>query len=144
MTSGVNSVNDQPLAPSLFESTTSSSQTTANRVILSVDDEPLVRITREKLLQQAGYGVVSAVDGENALRLFERDAVDLVLLDYTMPGLDGGAVAHEMKRTKPGVPVVMVSGASLPAEVLAEVDCSVTKGQDPGLLLGTIRRLLAA
>ena len=66
-------------------------------VILSVDDEPSILFTRHKLLQAAGYDVLSAADGEQALHFFAMHAVDLVLLDYAMPGIDGGIVAREMK-----------------------------------------------
>ena len=67
------------------------------RVILSVDDEPGILFTREKLLEAAGFRVLSAADGEAALDLFANNPVHLVLLDFAMPGMDGGAVAKELK-----------------------------------------------
>ena len=82
------------------------------RLILSVDDEQPILYTREILLENARYDVLSAVRGEEALRIFAANAVDLVLLDYAMPGLDGGVVAQEMKRRSPRVPVVVVSASS--------------------------------
>jgi CheY-like chemotaxis protein len=65
----------------------------ATKRILSVDDEPGILFTRQKLLENAGYEVLSAADGEQALHFFAAHDVDLVLLDYLMPGMDGGAVA---------------------------------------------------
>jgi CheY-like chemotaxis protein len=59
--------------------------------ILSVDDEPGILHSRELLLQYEGYHVLSAPDSERALKLFEGDTVDVVLLDYLMPGMDGGS-----------------------------------------------------
>lgn len=117
-------------------------ETDGVRIILSVDDNALVRKTREIILQRAGYGVISAVDGEHALSVFQRDRADLVLLDYVMPGMDGGRVAHEMRRQKPGIPIVMVSASVLPEEIMAEVDCSVMKGEGPESLLVAITSLL--
>ena len=83
-------------------------------LILSVDDEPRLLQTREKLLQFAGYEVLSAANGEKALEIFAAHPVDLVLLDFRMPGMDGGIVAQQMKRRKPLVPVVMVSANQVP------------------------------
>ena len=71
------------------------------RLILSVDDEPGILVTRQLILENAGYEVLSAADGEQALHLFRAHAVDLVLLDYVMPGMDGGVVAQEIKNAKP-------------------------------------------
>ena len=62
--------------------------------ILSVDDEPAILYMREILLQTEGYEVLSAADGEHALTIFDAQPIDLVLLDYLMPGMDGSAVAE--------------------------------------------------
>jgi CheY-like chemotaxis protein len=74
--------------------------------ILSVDDEPGILFTRQRLLENAGYEVVSAADGEQALYFFAANAIDLVLLDYLMPHMNRGVVAREMKNRKPLAPVV--------------------------------------
>jgi CheY-like chemotaxis protein len=114
-----------------------------SRLILSVDDEPVILFTREVVLQREGYTVVSAWNGGEALKAFLRHAVDLVLLDYAMPEMDGGIVAHEMKRRKPQVPIIMVSANPVPDQAtLAFIDCFVAKGQGPDLLLEKIRSLL--
>ena len=114
-----------------------------NKLILSVDDEPVILLTREIVLQREGYAVVSAPGGVQALKAFLRHAVDLVLLDYAMPEMDGGIVAREMKQRKPQVPIIMVSANPVPSQAtLAYVDCVVAKGQGPVLLLEQIRKLL--
>jgi CheY-like chemotaxis protein len=76
--------------------------------ILSVDDEPGILSSREWLLQHEGYHVLNAMEGEQALKLFQENPVDMVLLDYLMPGMDGGVVAQEMKRLRPDVPVIII------------------------------------
>ncbi len=114
------------------------------RRILSVDDEPGILLTRQPILEKAGYGVLSAVDGEQALHFFDAHAVDLVLLDYLMPRMDGGAVAQEMKKHKPLVPVIIVSGSPVPEDTLTCVDCFIRKGEGPALLLAKVEQLLAA
>ena len=113
------------------------------RLILSVDDEPAILLTRHKILESAGYDVLSAEDGEQALHLFSSQRVDLVLLDYVMPGLDGGAVAEQMKRCRHSVPIVLVTASPIPEETVTCVDYRVMKGQGPVQLLEKIAQLLA-
>lgn len=112
-------------------------------LILSVDDEPRLLETREKLLQHVGDEILSAADGVQALEIFAAHPVELVLLDFRMPGMDGGIVAQQMKRRKPLVPVVMVSANQVPKEVLRCVDGFIVKGQRPDVLLEQIKPLLA-
>ena len=112
-------------------------------LILSVDDEPKLLQTREKLLQCVGYEVLSAASGKEALEMFAAHPVDLVLLDFRMPSMDGGIVAQQMKRRKPLVPVVIVSANDVPKETLSWVDGFIVKGQRPDVLLEQIKPLLA-
>jgi CheY-like chemotaxis protein len=114
-----------------------------SKLILSVDDEPSILFTRALILRSEGYDVWSAVDGETALHIFAIHAVDLVLLDYAMPGLDGGTVAREMKRHKPLVPVIMVSASALPEDGSVCADCFIRKGEGPAVLIDAIREILA-
>ena len=112
------------------------------RLILSVDDEPAILWTRQQILETAGYEVLNAADGEQALRLFSNEPVELVLLDYVMPGADGGSIAQEMKRCKKSVPIVLVSASAVPEDTATCVDCRIEKGQGPLLLLETIAQFL--
>lgn len=112
------------------------------KCILSVDDEPGILFTRQKLLESVGYEVLSAADGEQALHFFAAHDVDLVLLDYLMPGMDGGAVAQAIKHQKPLVPVIIVSASPVEERTLPCVDCFLRKGEGPALLLEKIRQML--
>ena len=113
------------------------------RLILSVDDEPAILVSRQLILENEGYQVLSATDGEQALRMFAGQPVDLVLLDYVMPGMDGGAVAKEIKNHNPQVPIVLVTASPVEEQTLGCVDCFITKGEGPALLLVKIKQLLA-
>ena len=116
----------------------------ATSLILSVDDEPAILQTRQKILEGAGYEVLSAADGEQALLIFIEQPVRLVLLDYVMPGMDGGAVASQMKRRKPSVPILLVSASSVPGKTATCVDRCIDKGQGPVSLLNTIDLFLSS
>lgn len=110
---------------------------------MSVDDEPGILFTRQVLLQNAGYEVLSAADGEQALHFFATHNVELVLLDYLLPGVDGGVIAQAMKQHKPLVPVIIVSASPVDELGLTCVDCFIRKGQGPAFLLEKIKQFLA-
>jgi CheY-like chemotaxis protein len=78
--------------------------------ILVVDDEPLVRKAIGGVLKERGYPVVAVEDGVKALAAFREEEFGLVLLDLGMPGMNGYQTAEEMKKLKPDVPVVLVTG----------------------------------
>jgi len=112
--------------------------------ILCIDDDSETLKVRQLFLESFGYEVVAASSGPDALRtLSEGSGVDLVLLDYAMPGMNGDEVAARLKARYPTLPVVVVSAiAQLPASLLSRVDGYVQKGQDPNVLLGAISKVL--
>jgi DNA-binding NtrC family response regulator len=77
--------------------------------ILVVDDEESMRYFLEKTLRREGYDVVSAKDGPEALEIAQRTAVDLVLADVRMPGMDGVALLRALRAFQPRVPVVLMT-----------------------------------
>jgi len=111
-------------------------------LILSVDDEPNLLQTREEVLRFAGYEVLSATNGKQALEMFATHHVDLVVLDFQMPKMDGGTVAQQMKQRKPLVPIIIQSALSA-AKVVNCANGFVVKGEGPAALLEKIKPLLA-
>jgi CheY-like chemotaxis protein len=111
-------------------------------IILSVGEDSAILYERYKVLQGAGYGVLSATEGEHALSMFEAYPVDLVLLDHAMRGPDGELVADKIKRRKQNIPVIAVSAKPISAETLSCADCVVTQEQGPLQLLQKIGQLL--
>ena len=82
------------------------------------DDEILIEVIRE-ILETAGYGVLTACSGREALEIYEawKGDIDLVMLDMIMPGMGGAETFTELKKIDPDVSVIIISGYSLPDEV---------------------------
>lgn len=89
--------------------------------LLIVDDEPQVRKLLETLLQYEGYHTLSVGSGEEALALVAEQPPDLILLDIMMPGMDGYAVANQLKDNPAtaNIPIIMLSALSEPSARLS-------------------------
>ncbi len=130
--------------PVFHKELSSPSNGDGRKLILSVDDELRLLYSRYKLLTASGYAVLSASDGVQALQIFASNAIDLVLIDFALDGMDGGLVAEAMKDYKPQVPIILVSGVDVPERCLAVVNSYVRKGEGPEPLLKSIRQLLSS
>jgi DNA-binding response OmpR family regulator len=93
----------------------------AKGTILVVDDEPAVRRVLLMRLQLAGYDVVSAEDGEEALEMFHSESPDLVVLDVMLPKMDGFAVCRRL-RAESCVPIIFLSALESISERVAGLD----------------------
>ena len=84
---------------------------TAGQRIALVDDEQHVRTTLAEHLQGLGYTVSAFPSAEAALGLFEQDApVDALVTDLSMPGMDGLALVHAVRATRPNLPIILLTG----------------------------------
>jgi len=116
---------------------------------LLVDDEPALREMAESMLGALGYRTFVAADGEAACRLFREHAeeIDFVILDIIMPKMGGREAFREMRRLKPGIPVLLSSGYSvegLVQEILAEgANDFLPKPYGLSQIARTIRRMLS-
>lgn len=88
--------------------------------ILVVDDEEQVRELAVHVLTRAGYSVVSAASAAEALEVVAAESIDLVVSDVVMPGLTGIDLLTELRRQKPGLPVVLMTGGSSEPERTAK------------------------
>ena len=117
--------------------------TPSQHLVLCVDDELVGLQVRRLLLERAGYRVLTAPDGPAGLDIFDREPIDAVVLDFSMPGMTGGEVATFMRRTKPAVPILMLSAyTSLPPEVESIVNLFMTKGEGAPALLKNLSSLV--
>jgi two-component system nitrogen regulation response regulator NtrX len=78
--------------------------------ILIVDDEEGIRTSLRGILEDEGHAVLEAATGEQGLEALETHNPDLLFLDIWMPGMDGLAVLDQVQETRPGLPVIMISG----------------------------------
>ncbi len=93
--------------------------TEKQRRILVVDDEQTVRDFLQRVLETAGYTVITASNGLEALEKMSQFDISLVLLDIMMPGLDGFEVLDHMRQDEDNTPVIMLTGIQ---EVPAKID----------------------
>lgn len=112
-------------------------EVTEKMKILCIDDEQSGLIVRKMLLESQGYTVMTATNGREGLEILASSPIDVVVLDYKMPGMDGAEVAAAIKQKWPSLPIVMLSGYphDIPDEVLSLVSSFVMKGGSPDQLL---------
>jgi two-component system, OmpR family, response regulator CpxR len=114
------------------------------KTILCVDDNEQSLSIRKILLETRGYRVVACNNGEQALETFrQHGAIDLVLTDLMMPGMDGSRLVEEIKRLSPQTPALLISGRIKIYERDTLADLFLPKGMyEPAELLERIRLLL--
>ena len=91
-----------------------------NALILLVDDDASVRCLAQRMIEHMGFRVISAENGIKALSIFRKyqednlfnEHIDCVLLDLTMPEMDGEETFHELRKINPQVPILLSSGYS--------------------------------
>lgn len=115
----------------------------AKKTILCIDDNEQSLSIRKVLLETRGYRVVACTNGNDALEVFKKGGVDLVLSDLVMPGLDGTALIEHVKAISPQTPAILISGTIKVYERDTRADVFLPKGMyAPVELLERIRLLL--
>ena len=118
--------------------------------VMAVDDSSTVRKVLQATLASAGYEVVEAVDGADALEKLSGDSVDMLVTDLNMPNIDGIGLIQEV-RQKPGnrfMPIIMLTSESQPekksAGKAAGASGWITKPFNPEQLLAVVRMVCPA
>jgi CheY-like chemotaxis protein len=112
-------------------------------LILCVDDEENQLAVRKLVLEQAGYSVLTAGSGQQALDLLAAHPIDLVLSDHLMPGLTGTELARQIKAQDPDLPVILISAVNeIPADA-AYADLFMSKLDGPQAMCQNIAAMLA-
>jgi DNA-binding response OmpR family regulator len=117
--------------------------------VLIIDDEPGIRKLLSMILRRKGYSVETAADGEEGLRKFGQDPADLIITDIIMPDMDGLQVIQTLRRERPGVNIISISGGGrLAAEKYLDlakklgVCHAFEKPIDRDVLLSAVSKLL--
>ncbi|MGN7193726.1 response regulator transcription factor [Bacillus mycoides] len=115
------------------------------RTILIVEDEDILREIMKDYLLNEGYNVLEAIDGKEALSIFEEHEVHLIILDIMLPELDGWAVCRRICK-KSNVPIIMLTARVDEDDTLLGfelgADDYVTKPYSPPILLARAKRLI--
>jgi DNA-binding response OmpR family regulator len=116
-----------------------------SKKILAVDDEPKILHLLRVYLEQAGYDVVTARDGQMALITFRREQPDLVVLDLMLPGIDGLDVCRTI-RQESTVPIIMLTARDEEADKLIGLELGaddyVVKPFSPREVVARVRAVL--
>ena len=110
--------------------------------LLCVDDNQTALHVRKLVLESAGYSVLVASNFATAMGLFSSSAVDLVLTDHVMEDGSGTELAAAMKRFRPDVPIVIISGLVEAPEGIEQADLFISKADSPPQVLQKISELL--
>ena len=95
-------------------------QSSAGRVLI-IDDEAAIRESLQILLEDDGYEVVNAQDGEEGLSLLDTQAVDLVLLDFQLPDRNGLEILKDIRERDPEMAVIMITAYGTPENAVAAI-----------------------
>lgn len=112
--------------------------------ILIVDDDEIARIMLGRILQDAGYEVAYAGDGNAALARLGRQSFDVIVTDLAMPGMNGLRLIQHLARSHGSTPVIAISGQNAEQLLLAEdfgASATLFKPVDPRELLEAVDRL---
>lgn len=114
--------------------------------ILVVDDAAFMRMRSTRLLEEAGYQVVEAENGEEAVAKYQAEQPDLVLMDITMPIMDGIQATTAIKQKDPNAKIVMVSALGQQSMVMAAVKAGardfIVKPFQPERVMEVVRRFV--
>jgi len=111
--------------------------------ILCIDDSQDVLNLLVEVLWTSGYVTLTAFSGNEGLRLLVQHSVDLVVLDYEMPGMNGDLVAQAIRRSKPELPIILFTGRpDNVAEIVRQNVNGVVNKADLGGLLAVVSKLI--
>jgi|UniRef100_A0A7C6EAP3 two-component system alkaline phosphatase synthesis response regulator PhoP len=119
-----------------------------NRRILVVDDEPDILLVLKQRLMQAGFSVLVAATGPEALEVARKEVPDLIILDLMLPGIDGyqicGILKHDRRYMK--IPIIILTARSQKKDyelgISVGADAYLTKPFDSEVLLAKVYELL--
>jgi len=115
--------------------------------VLLVDDNAIQAATRQTILRRAGYYVIAALNPVRALEQLQEDAfpapISAVITDHTMPGMTGSQFVRELRKMRPDLPVMVISGLEEAEHEYAGLGVRfLLKPLSPDLLLSNLRYII--
>lgn len=113
--------------------------------VLIVDDDEASRLVIGELVRAAGHDALFACDGEMATAFLRKNAVDVVVTDLAMPGLNGLRLIRNLRDMGETIPIIAISGRNADQLQLAEdygANAAIPKPVNPGVLLELVRTLV--
>ena len=112
------------------------------KIILCIDDDDGMLGYQRALLERHGFAVLTVASARQGLQIASACGIAVVIVDYHMPEMNGHELATEIKRLRPQISIVMVSGDDkIPEQALKVVDAFVPKNEAPNRLLPLIARM---
>jgi signal transduction histidine kinase/CheY-like chemotaxis protein len=114
----------------------------ATRVVLVIDDEDLVRDVVARMIEDLGYGTLTAADGAAGIALADANSIDAVLVDLSMPRMNGRDVIAQLRSRRPTLPIILCSGFDRDGVGHVQADAYLPKPFRIDLLERTLAKLL--
>jgi CheY-like chemotaxis protein len=112
--------------------------------VLCIDDDAAILRLHQRLLEDAGYSVLTAGSGEEALSMLEQGTpADIAVLDYRMTGMDGEELSQQLRKRYPKLRLIAASGNEIPAAMREAVDGHMLKGRQPEQIVSVVSEILA-
>jgi DNA-binding response OmpR family regulator len=112
------------------------------KILIVDDDQNILRLYKEEL-QDEGYVIVTASNGQEAIEMFEKEDPDLVTLDILLPDIDGIKLLRQMKEKKPRLPIIMSTAYDYRDDFAVWAsEAYIVKSSDMTELKATIRKLI--
>lgn len=113
------------------------------KILIVDDDQNILRLYKEEL-EEEGYSIVTASNGQEALEQFEKESPDLVTLDILLPDIDGIKLLRQMKEKRPRMPIIMSTAYDYRDDFAVWAsEAYIVKSSDLNELKATIKRLTA-
>ncbi len=112
------------------------------KILIVDDDQNILRLYKEEL-EEEGYNVVTASNGQEALEQFDRESPDLVTLDILLPDIDGIKLLRQMKEKRPRMPIIMSTAYDYRDDFAVWAsEAYIVKSADLTELKATIKKLM--
>ncbi len=114
-------------------------------VVLCIDDDQATLEVMESTLTGNGYSVLTSSSWRDAVETFQQNSIDLVIVDYEMPWMNGYEVALWIRSISPRVPIVLHSDSLDVSELaIKRTDACIPKGSEPSVLIAAVSNLIMA